>query len=297
MSARVLDGKAAAAEIRQELKFRVEALVARGVRPKISLIRVGEDPASVIYVRNKARASQETGIESEVLVLPAGTTDREIAEAIDARVGDPLVHGILLQLPLPNHRDPQELILRIAPAKDVDGFHPVNLGRLCLGLRGFVPCTPVGIVELLRRNDIHTAGRHVAIVGRSTTVGRPLANLLSLKGPYGGNATVSMLHTGSREPWKITREADVVIVAAGSPRLVDASWIRPGAAVVDVGMHRGDDGRLFGDVDAASVAEVAGWLSPVPGGVGPMTVACLLSNTVWAAEEWSRTEERGRRGR
>jgi methylenetetrahydrofolate dehydrogenase (NADP+)/methenyltetrahydrofolate cyclohydrolase len=236
-------------------------------------------------VRNKAKASQEIGIDSEVLVLPEGAPDSEIAAAIDARVADPLVHGILLQLPLPGHRDPLELITRIDPSKDVDGFHPVNIGRLCLGARGFVPCTPLGIVELLRRNDIATDGRHVAIIGRSTTVGRPLANLLSLKGPEGCNATVSMIHTGSREPWKITREADIVIVAAGRMRLVDAQWIRPGAAVVDVGMHREADGRLAGDVDAASVSAVAGALSPVPGGVGPMTVACLLMNTVQAAED------------
>lgn len=285
MSARILDGKAAAATIRQELRPRVEACVAKGARPRISLIRVGEDPGSVVYVRNKAKASQEVGIDSEVLVLPEGASDSEIAAAIDARAADLRVHGILLQLPLPGHRDPQDLLMRIDPSKDVDGFHPINIGRLCLGAVGFVPCTPLGIVELLRRNDIETDGRHVAVIGRSTTVGRPLANLLSLKGPAGCNATVSMIHTGSREPWRITREADIVIAAAGRMRLVDARWIRPGATVVDVGMHRREDGKLAGDVDADSVAPVAGALSPVPGGVGPMTVACLLMNTVQAAEE------------
>jgi methylenetetrahydrofolate dehydrogenase (NADP+) / methenyltetrahydrofolate cyclohydrolase len=283
MTARLLDGKAAAAEIRGELKSRVDALLARGITPRLSLIRVGEDPGSVVYVRNKAKASTEIGVDSEVLVLHADATAAMIASAIDARAADPRVHGILLQLPLPGHRDPQDLIMRIVPSKDVDGFHPVNLGRLCLGAPGFVPCTPLGVIELLRRNDIRLDGRHVAVVGRSTTVGRPLANLLSLKGPYGANATVSIIHTGSREPWKITREADVVIVAAGSPHLVDAQWIRPGATVIDVGMHRADDGRLIGDVDPASVAEVAGAMSPVPGGVGPMTVACLMMNTVQAA--------------
>jgi methylenetetrahydrofolate dehydrogenase (NADP+)/methenyltetrahydrofolate cyclohydrolase len=287
MSARMLDGKAAAAEIRRELAQKVEALAGRGVRPKISLIRVGEDAASVVYVRNKAKASAEIGIESEVLVLPETASRNQIADAIDRRVGDPLVHGILLQLPLPAGMPAQELVERIVPEKDVDGFHPMNLGRLCLGRPGFVPCTPLGIVELLRRNGIDLTGSHVAVVGRSTTVGRPLANLLSLKAP-GCDATVSILHTGSREPWKITREADILVAAAGSRHLIDSRWVRVGAVVVDVGMHRGDDGKLTGDVDPASVVEKASWLSPVPGGVGPMTVACLLVNTVRAAEEQTR---------
>jgi methylenetetrahydrofolate dehydrogenase (NADP+)/methenyltetrahydrofolate cyclohydrolase len=284
MTARILDGKAAAAEIRRELAEKVKTLAARGVRPKISLIRVGEDPASVVYVRNKAKACVEVGIESEVLVLPGGVRAEEVAEAIDRCVADPLVHGLLLQLPLPAGLPAQDLVERIAPEKDVDGFHPVSLGRLCLGRPGFVPCTPLGIVELLRRNGIELAGKHVAVVGRSTTVGRPLANLLSLKSP-GCDATVSILHTASREPWKIAREADILVAAAGRRHLIDARWVREGAAVVDVGIHRTDDGKLTGDVDFASVLEKAAWLSPVPGGVGPMTVACLLVNTVRAAEE------------
>lgn len=284
MSARILDGKAAAAEIRAELTAKVATLGAGGVRPKISLIRVGEDPASVVYVRNKAKACVEVGIESEVLVLPETAGAAEVAEAIDRRVADPLVHGILLQLPLPAGLPAQQLVERIVPEKDVDGFHPVSLGRLCLGQPGFVPCTPLGIVELLTRNGIELAGKHVAVIGRSTTVGRPLANLLSMKSP-GCDATVSILHTGSREPWRITSQADVVIAAAGRKHLVDARWVRDGAVVVDVGMHRNDDGKLTGDVDAATVSGKASWLSPVPGGVGPMTVACLLVNTVRAAEQ------------
>lgn len=284
MSPRILDGKAAAAEIRRELAERVALMVGQGIRPKISLIRVGEDPASVVYVRNKAKACAEVGIESEVLVLPETSTRAEVAAAIDARVADTRVHGLLLQLPLPAGLPTQELVERIVPEKDVDGFHPVNLGRLCLGLPGFVPCTPVGIVELLRRNGIELAGKHVAVLGRSTTVGRPLANLLSQKTP-GCDATVSILHTGSRDPWKIACQADILVAAAGRRHLVDARWVREGAVVVDVGMHRGDDGKLTGDVDVASVGEKPSWLSPVPGGVGPMTVACLLLNTVRAAEE------------
>lgn len=284
--AKRLDGKAAAKQIRSELRGRVGALLESGVTPRLSLIRVGEDPASIVYVRTKEKACAKVGIDSETLVLPADAEASRIAAELDRRVADPLVHGILLQLPLPQGIDAADLLTRIAPAKDVDGFHPINLGRLCLGEPGFIPCTPLGIVELLRRHEVPIGGRHVAVVGRSTTVGRPLANLLSLKGaPY--DATVSILHSRSRQPHRVTREADIVVVAAGRPGLVDASWIGEGAAVVDVGIHRGDDGRLIGDVVASQVDEVAGWLSPVPGGVGPMTVACLLANTVRAAEEQS----------
>ena len=281
-----LDGKVAAREIHQELRERITTLGVHGIRPRLSLIRVGEDPASIVYVGTKEKACAKVGIDSETLVLPEDAGSGRIAEEIDRRVADPKVHGILLQLPLPGHLEAAELLVRIDPMKDVDGFHPINLGRLCLGTPGFVPCTPLGIVELLRRQGVAVSGRHVAVVGRSTTVGRPLANLLSLKGePY--DATVSILHSRSRQPQRLTREADIVVVAAGKPGLVDASWIREGAAVVDVGIHRRDDGRLVGDVDASSVDGVAGWLSPVPGGVGPMTVACLLANTVRAAEEQS----------
>ncbi|MBD3162951.1 MAG: bifunctional 5,10-methylene-tetrahydrofolate dehydrogenase/5,10-methylene-tetrahydrofolate cyclohydrolase [Candidatus Eisenbacteria bacterium] len=285
--ARKLDGKWAAKEIRRELRGRVDTLVEHGVRPKLSLIRVGEDPASVVYVRTKERASAKVGIESEVLVLPEDATEARIAEEIDRRVADTAVHGLLLQLPLPGGLDPTPLLYRIDPAKDVDGFHPFNIGMLCLGEPTFVPCTPLGILELLARHGVEVEGRHVAIVGRSTTVGRPLANLLSLKRP-GGDAAVSIVHSRTASPERITREADLVVAAAGRRGLVTAEWIAPGAAVVDVGIHRTEDGSLHGDVEAASVGEVAGWLSPVPGGVGPMTVACLLANTVRAAEEQNR---------
>lgn len=287
MTAKLLDGKWAAKEIRSELRGRVAALQEKGIVPKLSLIRVGEDPASVVYVRMKEKASAKVGIESEVLVLPEETGIERIAEEIDKRVADPLVHGILLQLPLPGGQDPVDLLARIDPSKDVDGFHPVNIGRLCLGEPGFVPCTPLGIVELIRRHDVTVSGRHVAVVGRSTTVGRPLANLLSLKSD-GLDATVSILHSRSKEPQLVTRTADIVVAAAGRAGLIGADWIKPGAAVVDVGIHRNDDGSLRGDVIAEEVSPVAGWLSPVPGGVGPMTVACLLVNTVHAAEEQSR---------
>jgi methylenetetrahydrofolate dehydrogenase (NADP+)/methenyltetrahydrofolate cyclohydrolase len=286
LSARILDGKATASALRGELRARIGSLLERGIVPALSLIRVGEDPASVVYVRNKAKACADLGIRSEVVVLADGSDAASIARAIDARVADPAVHGILLQLPLPGGIDPLPLIERIAPEKDVDGFHPLSIGRLNLGLPGFVPCTPLGIFELLRRNDVPIEGRHVAVVGRSTTVGRPLANLLSTKAA-GCDASVTMLHTGSTEPWRLTREADIVIAAAGRRGLVDARWVRPGATVIDVGIHRGEDGRLCGDVDAPAILLIAGAMSPVPGGVGPMTVACLMANTVLAAENQS----------
>jgi methylenetetrahydrofolate dehydrogenase (NADP+)/methenyltetrahydrofolate cyclohydrolase len=286
MRATILDGKWAAKEIRKELREKVEGLAKRGVIPRLSLIRVGEDPASVVYVRNKEKACAKVGIASEVVVLPESSSQQTIAQTLEERVKDRTVHGILLQLPLPAGIDSIDLLRRIDPQKDVDGFHPVNIGRLCLGDPGFVPCTPLGIVELLKRHGVTIPGATVAVIGRSTTVGRPLANLLSMKAD-GLDATVSIVHSRSREPQRITRQADIVIAAAGRRELVDAEWIRPGAAVVDVGIHRKEDGRLVGDVVASSVGEVADWLSPVPGGVGPMTVACLLVNTVRAAEQQS----------
>lgn len=283
MKAKILDGRWAAGELRRELGARVAKLRSSGVAPRLCMIRVGEDPASIVYVRNKAKASAEVGIDSDIVALPDDAPPAAIAEAIDLKVSDPGTHGILLQLPLPRGLDPVPLLGRIDPAKDVDGFHPINVGRLCLGADGFVPCTPLGILELLRRHGIDLAGRHVAVVGRSTTVGRPLANLLSRK-DKGCDATVTMLHTGSREPRLIARTAEILIAAAGRRGLIDETWVRPGAIVVDVGIHRTEDGRLVGDVDASSVGEIASWLSPVPGGVGPMTVACLMANAVRAAE-------------
>ncbi len=285
--ARKLDGKALAAEIRDLVTRRVRELTP--VKPGLLLIRVGEDPASVVYVRNKEKASAEVGIDSRVEALPESTTESALlARILDANA-DPSVHGLLVQLPVPAHIRPDVVAEALSPEKDVDGLHPVNQGRLALGRPGIVPCTPLGILALLRRNDIPLSGARVAVLGRSAIVGRPMALLLSQKAPW-ADATVTMCHSRSRDLPEITRSADVVIAAMGRARAVTGAMIRPGAVVVDVGMHRLDDPaapkgvRLVGDVEAESVEPVAGWLSPVPGGVGPLTVAMLLANTCEACE-------------
>jgi methylenetetrahydrofolate dehydrogenase (NADP+)/methenyltetrahydrofolate cyclohydrolase len=264
MAARVLDGKAAAAAIRVELADEVERLAGAGRRPTLAAVLVGDDEASHIYVGSKQRAAERSGIGSRRVELPA----------------DDGVHGILVQLPLPAGLDPVEVQDAIDPAKDVDGLHPENEGRLLRGDPRFAPCTAIGIVELLRRERVPVEGSHVVIVGRGLLVGRPLAVLLSAKAP-GANATVTLCHTGTRGLSGFTRQADVLVAAAGRPAMITPDMVKPGAAVVDVGNHRSGD-RIVGDV-APEVAEVAGALTPVPGGVGPMTVAMLLANTVAAA--------------
>jgi methylenetetrahydrofolate dehydrogenase (NADP+)/methenyltetrahydrofolate cyclohydrolase len=280
MAARVLDGKAAAAQVRAELAAEIDRLAAAGRRPGLAAVLVGDDPASHIYVGAKQRAAGATGIDSRKLTLPAAATQREVLEAVAALNADPAVHGIIVQLPLPDGLDPVAVQEAIDPAKDVDGLHPWNEGRLLRGDPRFAPCTPAGIVELLRREQVQVDGAHVVIVGRGLLVGRPLAVLLSAKAP-GANATVTLCHTGTRDLAGYTRAADVLVAAAGRAGMVTAGMVKPGAAVVDVGNHR-VDGRIVGDVDPA-VADVAGALTPVPGGVGPMTVAMLLANTVAAA--------------
>jgi methylenetetrahydrofolate dehydrogenase (NADP+)/methenyltetrahydrofolate cyclohydrolase len=285
----VLDGRAAAAALRERLAGRVAALKRTGVVPQLVLIRVGEDPASAVYVRAKEKGCAELGIESRTLHPGSGIAAADLRDRIRALNADPAVHGILLQLPLPEGLDAEALLAEIDPAKDVDGFHPVNVGRLCLGLPGFVPATPLGIARLLQHHAIPVEGRRVVILGRSRIVGRPLANLLSGRGPE-GNATVTVCHTRSRDLARTTREAEILVAAVGRPRFVTAEMTAPGAVVVDVGIHREPDPgrsgatRLCGDVDFDAVAARASAISPVPGGVGPMTVACLLENAVRAAE-------------
>ena len=287
--ARILDGRAAAAALRERLGERVRSLRLRGVVPGLALVRVGEDPASASYVRSKEKASRDLGIDSRTLVLPAATDQEALLAEIRRLNGDPAVHGILLQLPLPGHLPEDELLAALDPEKDVDGFHPVNAGRLCLGLPGFVAATPLGILRLLQHHAIPTAGRHVVVLGRSRIVGRPLANLLSLKGPE-GDATVTLCHSRTRDLPAIARTADILIAAIGRKRWVTAEMVAPGTVVVDVGIHSEPDParpgkqRLAGDVDFDAVERVAGAISPVPGGVGPMTVACLIENAVRAAE-------------
>jgi|GEM_PF-19974 len=285
--ARRLEGESAATSARLRAAAEVAALRAAGVTPLLALVSVGDDPASAIYLRKKGQACAEVGIESRRVALPAGTPTAEVVARVRALGADPAVHGILVQLPLAPPADPQAVLEAVPPAKDVDGFHPENAGRLAAGLPGFVPCTPRGILELLRHHEVPLAGRHAVVLGRSNVVGRPLANLLSSKGV---DMTVTVGHSASGERLReLAREADLLVAAIGRAEMVDASWVRPGAVVVDVGIHRVPDPtrrsghRLTGDVEAASVGAVAGALTPVPGGVGPMTVAMVVANTVLAA--------------
>jgi methylenetetrahydrofolate dehydrogenase (NADP+)/methenyltetrahydrofolate cyclohydrolase len=285
--ARLLDGRALAAEIRNHLAGRVAALAP--LRPGLLLIRVGEDPASRLYVRNKEKAALEVGIDSRVEVLAESTPEPAVLERVRQANRDPDVHGILVQLPLPAPIRSDVIAEAVDPAKDVDGLHPINQGRLAFGRPALIPCTPLGILALLRRYEIPLQGARVAVLGRSAIVGRPLACLLSLKESW-ADATVTLCHSRTRDWPAITRESDVVVAAMGRARVVRGEMVRAGAVVVDVGQHRMEDPsepgkiRVVGDVEAESVEPVAGWLTPVPGGVGPLTVAMLLANTVEAAE-------------
>ena len=274
MTARILDGKATAAAIREDLTRRVAELARRGITPGLGTVLVGDDPGSRSYVNGKHRDSLQVGIASIRRELPATATQAEVEEVVDELNADPACTGYIVQLPLPAGLDAQRVLERMDPAKDADGLHPVNLGRLVLGEPGPLPGTPEGIVELLRRFDVPLAGADVTVIGRGITVGRTLGLLLTRRSE---NATVTQCHTGTKDLAAHTRGADVVIVAAGRPGLLTADMVKPGAAVVDVGITRTDAG-LVGDVDP-SVAEVAGWLAPVPGGVGPMTRAMLVRNT------------------
>ena len=283
-----IDGKKIAAEIRAEVAAEAAAMKASGVEPGLAVVLVGENPASVSYVTAKERACAECGIRSFPVRLPATASQAELLAEVARLNADPAVDGILVQLPLPKGLDEQAVIRAIAPEKDADGFHPISLGRLLLGLDTFVPCTPAGILELLARSGVDPAGRHAVVVGRSNIVGKPVAFLLARKGS-GGNATVTMCHTGTRDLAAHTRTADILVVAAGRPGTVTADMVKPGAVVIDVGVNRVPDAskkagyRLVGDVDYAGVAPVASLITPVPGGVGPMTIAMLLRNTLKAA--------------
>ena len=296
-----LDGKATAKAIRAEVAIECEALLKRsGVRPGLTVVQVGEDPASSIYVRNKERSARRVGMTSEILRLPAEATQAELLKTIERLNADAEVHGILVQLPLPDGIDSQQIIEAIDPNKDVDGFHPVNAGRLSIGIPGFAPCTPAGVIELLKRYEINLKGAHAVVLGRSNIVGKPMAALLLRE-----HCTVTVCHSRTRDLPGLAAQADILIAAVGKLGMVSADFIRPGAAVVDVGIHRvtdevhvrdlfdNDPGRLavlaekgsvvVGDVHPAQAAGRAGWLTPVPGGVGPLTIAMLLKNTVTAA--------------
>ncbi len=287
MAAAVIDGKALAAEIREGVKRRASDLAARGVVPGLAVILVGEDPASVSYVTSKEKACAEAGMRSFERRLPAAATQAELLALIESFNRDPGVHGILVQLPLPAHIDEDAVIAAISPEKDVDGFTPINVGRMVLGQLCFLPCTPHGIIKLVQKAEVPTKGAHVVILGRSNIVGKPLANLFVRKEL---NSTVTVCHTGTRDLGEHTRRADILIACAGKPRLVTGDMVKPGACVIDVGVNRVEDPassrgyRLVGDVDFESALRVAGSITPVPGGVGPMTIAMLLSNTVESAE-------------
>ena len=279
MTAKLIDGKSISATLRAAAREAAGDLLKRGVRPCLTVILVGDDPASRVYVRNKSRASEETGVRSCVLELPAATPEAELLERIAALNADPAVHGILVQLPLPAHIHAERVIAAIAPAKDVDGFHPQNLGALVAGQPGFVPCTPSGILRMLALEGVPLAGRHAVVLGRSNIVGKPMALLLLRE-----NATVTICHSRTAALPTITRQADVLVAAVGRARMVTADMVQPGACVIDVGINRMPDGKLAGDVDFAAVREVAGRITPVPGGVGPVTVAMLIANTIQAAQ-------------
>lgn len=287
--AHIIDGKAIAADIRKELAAKTAELQqTRGVTPGLGLLLVGDNPASQSYVRSKEKACAEVGFNSVVLRWPADATEEQILEQVRSWNEDDSIHGILVQLPLPRHVNEQRVLLAISPAKDVDGFHPENVGRLVTGLPGFVPCTPAGIVELLARSGVQTKGKHVVVVGRSNIVGKPVANLLYQKNSR-ANAVVTICHTGADDISYYTRQADILIAAVGVPHLLKAADVKPGAVVIDVGVNQVDDAsapkgkRLVGDVDFENVAPVASAITPVPGGVGPMTIAMLLSNTYRSA--------------
>lgn len=295
MTAQIIDGRAVAAEVRRELSIRIAALKVRGVTPGLAAVLVGENPASAAYVRGKARAAAELGIFAETVRLPAGISEPKLLGQIADLNADPRFHGIIVQLPLSDHLDEDRATRAVAPEKDADGLHPRSLGLLMRGEGVLMPATPSGVQQLLVRSGHDPAGRHVVIAGRSNLVGKPLANILMQKAK-GANATVTVCHTGTPDLGAITRQADILVAAIGRPCAITAKMVRPGAVVIDVGINRVDDTtrktgyRLMGDVDYESVAPIAGAITPVPGGVGPMTVAMLLVNTVTAAERQTNGE-------
>jgi len=291
MSARIIDGVAIGKAIRAEVAADVARLKAKGVTPGLAVVLVGENPASKAYVGSKEKACLETGMHSVKLELPVETSETDLLAAIDRLNADPAVHGILVQLPLPKQINSSLVLNRVNPAKDVDGFHPVNVGKLVISdPTALRPCTPWGVIQMLLRSNIEIKGAHAVVLGRSTIVGRPMANLLIQDGP-GGNATVTICHSRTRDLPAVTRSADILIAAIGKAEFVKADMVRPGAVVIDVGINRVDDPtkprgyRLTGDVEYAPVAEVASAITPVPGGVGPMTIAMLLANTIQAVKQ------------
>ena len=287
MSCKIISGPEVAGQIYDELRVRIEKLKSESVMPGLAVILVGDDPASQVYVRNKGRKCEELGMRSETIVLPAETSEEELLSRIDALNKDPAIHGFLVQLPLPKHIDEDKVIQAIDPNKDVDGFHPVNVGNMLIGKPGFLPATPAGVQQMLVRSGIETAGKHVVVVGRSNIVGKPMASLMVQRG---ADATVTVVHSRTKDLASITRQADILIVAIGKARFITADMVKDGAVVIDVGTNRIEDpthpkgSRLVGDVDFDEVSKKASAITPVPGGVGPMTICMLMANTVKAAE-------------
>ena len=279
MSAQILDGKALAAEIRSEVKTQVAALAEKGVSTALAVILVGDDSASQVYVRNKIKACADTGIRSLEFRMPAETTQQQLLAKIAELNADESVDGILVQLPLPKQINADAVIAAIDPAKDVDGFHVANAGALITGKQGFVPCTPFGVMRLIEKSGVNPRGKSAVIVGRSNIVGQPMALLL-----LAADATVTVAHSRTPDLSAVTRNADILVAAVGRAKLIKADMVKPGAVVIDVGMNRDENGKLCGDVDFAEVKEIAGSITPVPGGVGPMTIAMLMQNTVLAAQ-------------
>ena len=287
MSAQIIDGKQIALDVRAGVAEKVSALKAKGITPCLAVILVGENPASVSYVTGKRKALAEAGMADKSVELPENTSEEELLKLIDGLNKDTGVHGILVQLPLPKHINEDKIIMAISPEKDVDGFHPVNVGNLVIGKKAFLPCTPHGIIVLLKRMGIETSGKHAVVIGRSNIVGKPVSLLLARKET---NCTVTICHTGTKNMAEITRQADILIAASGHPHTVTADMIKDGAVVIDVGVNRIPDAskksgfRLIGDCDFEDLREKASFITPVPGGVGPMTIAMLMYNTLEAAE-------------
>lgn len=279
MTAQLIDGNALARKIRAEVAVRAAALTARGRQPGLAVILVGEDPASQVYVRHKVNDCETSGVRSVLDRYPATFSEADLLARIEVLNADPSIHGILVQMPLPRHIDPHKVIETISPSKDVDGFHVQSAGALMVGQPGFRPCTPYGCMKLIETTGISLKGKNAVVIGRSNTVGKPMALLL-----LQANATVTVCHSGTADIGLYTRQADVVVAAVGKRMVLTADMVKPGAVVIDVGMNRDEDGKLCGDVDFEGVKEVAGWITPVPGGVGPMTRAMLLVNTLEAAE-------------
>lgn len=280
MSYQLIDGKAIAQQIRNELKEEVTRLKKQGIVPGLTVILVGNHPASESYVRGKIRASEEVGIHSELIRMSEEASEEELLQKVRELNADPSVHGILVQLPLPRQIDPDKVIATIAPEKDVDGFTPINVGNLVIGQEAFLPCTPAGIMELLKRSNISVEGKHAVVVGRSNIVGKPISFLLQQ-----ANATVTMCHSRTVDLPSYTRQADILIAAVGRAHMITKEHVKPGTVVIDVGINRTEAGKLVGDVDFAEVAPISSAITSVPGGVGPMTIAMLLSNTVQSAKK------------